>query len=66
MTTAYKIKDIVYEKGPFWVLADPQLKAWKIFKQDFTVHHSEKVATVGFSFGMERVHAEIDRRMGGL
>ncbi|AMR79470.1 hypothetical protein [Cupriavidus nantongensis] len=50
---------ILYERGPYWVKRGA--KFFEIYRAGAT--HSTRVGVVGFSFGLSRCIAEIDRRM---
>lgn len=65
---SYLLKDIVFEKGPYWVLevkkgGAHRFDGFEVYKSGIT--HSTCVAQIGFAgdAGMLRVRAEIDRRI---
>ena len=59
---SYKEQDIVYEKGPYWVL-DVGREGYEIYRVGIT--HSTRCAIIGYQgeFGIEKAKAEIERRL---
>lgn len=56
----YRLQDIVFEKGGYWVLRVPS--GFEVYRNGIT--HSVRCATIGYSGdeGLQRAKAGIERR----
>jgi hypothetical protein len=52
--------EILFESGSYWVLLNSKKNCYEVYKAGIT--HSVRCASIGVSFGMDRVKAEIIRR----
>jgi len=58
---SYRVEDIAYERGSYWVLKVPT--GYEVYRTGIT--HSTRVARIGWpgeQKGLDRAIAEIDRR----
>lgn len=59
---SYRLKDVVFERAPFWVLRVP--KGFEVYENVGT--HAVRRGFVGYvgSDGLDRAKAQIERRIG--
>lgn len=58
-----KEKDIIFEKGDYWVRKAIDFKGYEVFKTGIT--HSVRVSRIGWTgaHGLEKAKQEIERRL---
>lgn len=60
--SSYKLSDIVYEDGDYWVLLNKDKSFYEVYKSGIT--HSTRCATISYTYGIDRVKTHIEYLKG--